>query len=506
LSCTEPHRGDFEFAPEEIEWAVRNHKLLSLEIEISQACNFRCIYCYNSSGVGARDHLDLDEAFDAIRQAKDLGARLVVILGGEPMILPSIMNVVEFIHEQGLRTQVFTNGTDISPERARRLRELNVGVVVKMESLDREVYESLTGIEGSYDIMRYALGNLRGAGYPASDALLGCSAVITRKNLKELPDMWRWLRDRNISPYFEMLTPQGAAAEHAWLNPTIEENRDVFYAIAEIDRTEYGIEWDPQPPLVGNRCMRHRFSCMVNSSGDVVPCVGVPTPVGSIRKSSLKEILETSTLIDDLRHYQEKIKGPCRDCEKLDRCYGCRGSAYNLTGDCLASDPSCWLNPDHTRVAKPLPAKVDGILPHGEPALLIDRIHACGDDWGEVSVRLAEDALLASGDGALEDVAYLEMIAQAVAACSGFRDNGGESRPREGYLLGAKSLRILGEAHPREELRVRVKQVAHLGDFGVVEGQVLLRDEVIATGEVKIWQKPIEPEEAAPPQSSTRSS
>ncbi len=56
----------------------------------------------------------------------------------------------------------------------------------------------------------------------------------------------------------------------------------------------------------------------------------------------------------NLKNYREMIKGPCRTCEKSSECYGCRGAAYQLTGDYLASDPTCWRNaPGHTTCAGP---------------------------------------------------------------------------------------------------------------------------------------------------------
>ena len=35
-----------EFSQSEIEEAVKNGQLLSMEIEFNQNCNLRCIYCY----------------------------------------------------------------------------------------------------------------------------------------------------------------------------------------------------------------------------------------------------------------------------------------------------------------------------------------------------------------------------------------------------------------------------------------------------------------------------
>ena len=77
--------------------------------------------------------------------------------------------------------------------------------------------------------------------------------------------MWQWLRDQNIIPYFEMMTPQGNAKKNEWLKVDPLEAYKIFSEIADIDRKQYGQVWDPQPPLVANSCLRHQFSCFVNS-------------------------------------------------------------------------------------------------------------------------------------------------------------------------------------------------------------------------------------------------
>ena len=45
-----------------------------------------------------------------------------------------------------------------------------------------------------------------------------------------------------------------------------------------------------------------------------------------------------------IKNYRTTIKGPCQSCEKKEECYGCRGAAFQMTGDYLASDPTCWRN------------------------------------------------------------------------------------------------------------------------------------------------------------------
>ena len=334
----------FGFSKQEIVNAVSSGRLLSMEIEFSRSCNFHCPYCYVPQNSSLENELSVEEIFHVILQAKDLGAKRIIILGGEPSIYPHIIDMIQFIRKQGLEVEMFTNGSGIAPDSAKRLGNENVRVVLKLNTRDERLQDRLAGKTGAFKMINRALANLKQAGYPSEDRFLAVSTIICRQNLDELPDMWQWLRDQNIEPYFEIITPQGNAKQNEWLSVAPGKLHDVFFEIAEIDREQYGQVWEPQPPLVGNKCLRHQFSCLVTSWGDVMPCVGVTIPVGNIRKRKLRDIIKESEVIQNLRDYRHTLVGPCHTCENADHCYGCRGAAYQLTGNYLASDPLCWKN------------------------------------------------------------------------------------------------------------------------------------------------------------------
>jgi radical SAM protein with 4Fe4S-binding SPASM domain len=342
---------NFEFDRALIDEAVKEGRLLSLEIEFSRKCNFKCAYCYVPGKSAGRDEMTRDEIRDVIIQAQELGARKIIVLGGEPMIYPGIFEMLEFIGERGLEAEMFTNGYNVSAQNAKRLFELDVNVGLKMNSLHKEIQDRLTGVPGSYEIIQSALANLTSSGYPSERPFLAVSTVICRQNISEMTQLWQWLRERKILPYLEMITPQGNAADNQWLCPEPGEVQELFYELARIDREKYGQTWDPQPPIVGNACLRHSFSCLVSADGNVMPCVGVPIAIGNIRDDNLESIIQNSQVMQDLRNHAHTIKGPCATCDKSDHCYGCRGAAYNMTGDYLASDPTCWRNADTTRSA-----------------------------------------------------------------------------------------------------------------------------------------------------------
>jgi len=335
---------NLEFTEEEIRAAAAADRLLSMEIEFSRECNFRCAYCYLENRTAAAGEMSRQEIKDVILQARELGARKIIILGGEPSIYPHLVEMLRFLGELGLEIEIFTNGTGVTDHLAKVLAEERARVVVKMNSRDATIQNHLAGKKGAFEIIGQALERLRRAGYPSEELFLAASTVICRQNMAELVDLWQWLRSQRIEPYFEVLTPQANALKNKWLDVETAELHALFTQLAALDRERFGREWEPQPPLVGNRCMRHQVSCVVTAQGDVMPCVGVTIPLGNIRHQRLADILKNSEVMVNLKNYRETIKGSCGDCEKSGECYGCRGAAYQMTGDYLASDPTCWHN------------------------------------------------------------------------------------------------------------------------------------------------------------------
>ena len=480
----------FEFDQVSIDEAVARRGLLSMEIELGRRCNFSCPYCYASSESDFSDELTESEVRDVIDQAQALGARKIIILGGEPMIHPRLLDTVEFLHSRGLDIDMFTNGTGVTPGAARRLLLNGVNVVVKMNTFDREVQDRMCGHEGAYDVIQEALKNLKQAGYPGEDnkPFLAISTIMCKLNEHELIRLWRWARDRDILPYFELVTPQGMAVHTDWAGLDTDRARALFDEIREIDRSQYGHEWSVQPPLVASKCQRHKYSCLVAANGDVMPCVGVTIPVGNIRTRSLADILEDSEVVQDLRNHRQTIKGPCARCGKAETCYGCRGAAYNLTGDYLESDPTCWENAERQDEIACLPVSVEPYVPHGPPMLAVDTLVRVGERSAETQVKVTSGMPFVGDDGTLDQAAYVEMVAQSMAALDGFQ-GGGNGRRLEGFLLGVKTWKIHGSATVGDVLDISVFKAARFGEFGIVEGVVRKGETVLAEGEIKLWHR-----------------
>jgi len=492
MSCASVLFGG-EFSAEEISKTRAANGLLTMEIEVGTVCNFLCRYCYVGEG-GAhppadRHELSQEEMRDVIAQAQALGARKIILLGGEPMLYDFTPALCEWMRNRGLAVELFTNGSNMTAALAGRLFKLGVDVVLKWHSSDHRVQDWLAGVEGAAAIMEEAYRNLRAAGYPSASARMALSTVICRQNIGELPELWRWMRTEGIEPYFEMITPQGRARQSGHvLSPSVEETRRLFETIQAMDRDLFGRVWEAQPPLVGNVCLRHSFSCLVNAAGDVMPCVGVSLPVGNVRRRTLAKILAESEVIADLRNHTRTIQGACGQCEKAAACYGCRGAAFQLTGNYLGSDPLCWRNQGEVDCGA-LPIAAERLVPHQPPARMVDALTSVAERTATVAACVAKTSPHCR-EGRLKEAAHLELMAQAAAAMHGYRhpipQNGVAKR---GMLVAARDFELFETIRAGEALTVSLHKEVKLGTFGVIRAEVRRDGTLVSKAELKTWSE-----------------
>lgn len=340
------------FKDKEIELAVKDGRLLSMEIEFGSCCNLRCIYCYSGHNLFRDAELELEEMFDVISQAKALGARKIIYVGaGEPLLDIKLRDIIRYVHKLDMEHILFTNATLINPDIARLFYKHNLSVIVKYTSMKSETYDWFAGVSGAYESMQRGMNFLFKAGYPDKTHHLGAETVVCNQNINEIPSIWQWARENNIIPYVECLTHQGLARKRSDLYPQKEAIHKLFDNLSKIDAKEVGFHWEPHPPIAAFSCKRHLYSCTVNSQGFVQPCVGIDIKAGNIREEKLAYILRNNKVVQELSKIRDTIKGPCKSCNYHMECYGCRGTAYNLTGDYLASDSTCWRAKDEASIS-----------------------------------------------------------------------------------------------------------------------------------------------------------
>ena len=336
----------YMYGAREAHEARNSNRLLAIRLETNKSCNLRCRYCYAQSGEDSAKIADLNVLKRIVSEAKELGIRSVVVIGGgEPTLHPNFRDLIAYIDSLGIIPMLFSNTVLMTEELAGFLYEHNASVMGKLDSLKPEVQDYLAGKKGAFEDIKKGLENLLNAGFskPAEsgELRLGVSFVSNKMNLEEIEEIWHFCRQNNIFPNMEILTPTGRAndeLEDKLL--TADEIKEYKLKLLEIDRKYYGYDWLPYTPITASGCLQHLYSLYINIDGNVRPCaptkldehpalrVGGKYPY-NINRMSLREIY-SSDLFTYVRNIDKVLEGKCGNCEHMEECIGCRGYAYSV--------------------------------------------------------------------------------------------------------------------------------------------------------------------------------
>src|SRR6478672_7492271 len=102
-----------------------------LYVSIINTCNLRCQGCWVD--VSAKQQTISPAAFHKlVREAKQMGNVFFGIVGGEPFMHPHLLDMLA--EHPDCYFQIFTNGHFITPERAKRMRQLgNITPLISVE-------------------------------------------------------------------------------------------------------------------------------------------------------------------------------------------------------------------------------------------------------------------------------------------------------------------------------------------------------------------------------------
>jgi MoaA/NifB/PqqE/SkfB family radical SAM enzyme len=148
------------------EWNPENPKIRAVGLSTPKICNLRCVYCYaGSDRVRSKNELTVDEYKRVVDEARELGAEVALICGdGEPLMYRYLIEFVEHLSDKGMYPVVVTNGIALgddtlsqrihgmdSFELCETLYEHEASLVVKMDSITKEIYERIVNVPGTFD-------------------------------------------------------------------------------------------------------------------------------------------------------------------------------------------------------------------------------------------------------------------------------------------------------------------------------------------------------------------
>jgi len=278
-------------------------------ISPTMRCNLRCVGCY-AGEYSKNDDLELSIIKRVIEEGKSIGVCLFTILGGEPFVRDDMFEV--YREHNDVYFQVFTNGTLITEEIAKRLSEL--GNVAPMMSLDgfRETNDAIRG-PGCYKKVMRGMTALEREG-----VIFGFSVTVTKHNLDEVSsdefiDMM--IEKGALVGWYFLYMPVGRDPDVS-LMPTPEQRLKLKERIEHVRASKpiLTIDFWNDAPYVGGCIAGGKRYVHINSRGDIEPCIFFHFADRNIKEMSLREALRSSPLfkaIRDRQPYSENLYLPC---------------------------------------------------------------------------------------------------------------------------------------------------------------------------------------------------
>jgi len=281
-----------------------------------------------------------------------------------------LLDIVRYASSKGIRTTIGSNGTLIDDEMAKKMIDAGVmAVAISVDGADALTHDSFRGVDGAFEQTLKGIEACRNAQLPFQ-----LNMVIRKDNLAQLEDMLQLAVDlgANAAEVFDLVAAGRAKHDCKDLVLSLEERKMAMEQLAEaqedypivirvpgcpmyplilqeknIKPRHFPAEMLRRIPYYGRGCAAGMPMgyVMVLSNGEVNPCMLLQVNLGNIREQSIMSIWENSPTLARLRQ-RELLKGECGICNYKLICSGCRGRAYEETGDMMATDPGCWLVPD----------------------------------------------------------------------------------------------------------------------------------------------------------------
>jgi radical SAM protein with 4Fe4S-binding SPASM domain len=106
-------------------------------------CNYSCPFCFNRNLPALKD-IDMNEFHNILLILKHLGIDHIDMLGGEPSLHPDLLQFIDLIHHNGLKTTISTNGTHVdlltAISKTYPKKSVRIGVSLNSEKVPNDLH------------------------------------------------------------------------------------------------------------------------------------------------------------------------------------------------------------------------------------------------------------------------------------------------------------------------------------------------------------------------------
>ena len=145
--------------------------LYTYYLYLTAGCNLACQHCYIAPAYQANGgdggHLEYDLIVQAVEEGIPLGLNNVKLTGGEPLLHPDFVRIVDYLTKMNLSVHMESNGTLLTESLAHHLsKETTVSQIsVSLDGAKPTTHDAFRGVKGSFEKACQGIRYLVDAGY-----------------------------------------------------------------------------------------------------------------------------------------------------------------------------------------------------------------------------------------------------------------------------------------------------------------------------------------------------
>lgn len=267
------------------------HKPIILTHSLTSECNCSCLICNNRMKKRNDNEMNTKEVFQMLDEAKKLNFVAYVMWGGEPMLRPDFLDILQYAHDLGLYTSIITNGFFLYEKAGKMAKTVDfTWVSVDFPS---HYHDELRGQKGIFERIIRGIKEMR---YSGGKVAINC--VLSKLNLDAVEKLVNLAQRLNVKIAFDSMKIFPGINEKYEL--TALELKHLFSKILKLKKLGYPILNSDE--YLGFHLKNFMFSCNqskvfidVSEDGKIQPfwCTRTNKVFGDLRKQSLAEVLNS---------------------------------------------------------------------------------------------------------------------------------------------------------------------------------------------------------------------
>lgn len=314
-------------------------------LNVNRKCNNKCTFCYAIDRLMSKDEMDIESALAMVDILKKTGVHKIIIIGGEPTLYESLVQLIKKIHDSEMVCTVQTNGLMFSDEK--NLQScIDAGMdecCISIKGFNEYDYKKTTGTDNFTKLIQ-AIENVKKVGFN-----MLYSYVVSRGTFAEAEKLVNGVDSLGIKSIFiscvhptigeginykkidlDQFTLFFQVVHELLIEKNVIHKFSLNYPLCKFPETTI-VQWLKQGIL-------HQCTCqLVMGTGVVFDCDMKMLPCNMYVKrpfdNEQKIIKDESELFDILesehvREIREKVRKPitkaCEECFRWAQCYaGC---------------------------------------------------------------------------------------------------------------------------------------------------------------------------------------